>query len=356
MSKLEPESLKQDVNNPGATMATPPSEGLRFSSLLLMLRELGGPFAVVLEAYFLRKSQSLDQNSTLRFLIHDHPVEVSHAIQRLCCVGERIPNETSAVGQVEVSQVTFQSKELPVIDSTKHDDSAWRANNAQRKQVEAFIRQRSQAVRNYQVRLAEGVLDVAHRSAKIFLQHFIVSLVQISRQRQDAGNMNGTRRLSSPKSSVRDSNSKLEDVHQARAEEERRAILAGVTFSKRGRTGEDEDLQFREKLTKVLQEEEDRVRTSATNQAVRSALGGDAKYLRWSQVVQEAPSKTQERSLSPEIKQHEEAEAARTINVAEQALQKSVSLSDLFAVISDGSLAYARNRNHQFRTQLKLYS
>lgn len=355
MSTLAPDAVTQDVSHPFATVAVPATEGLRLSSVLLSLRELGGPYAVALETYFVQKPQALDQKGALTVLIQGHPLEVSRAVQRLFRGGEGILLQTRAVCEVDVSDVTRRSPELSEFDSTKHDDIA-RTNNTQRKQMEAFTRHRSQAVRNLQVRHIEGVLDVAHRSAKTFLQRFIVSLAQMSTQRQEVVNITGSRRLNSPKGAVRESNSKLEDVHNARAEEERQAILAGVTFSKRGRTTEDEDSHFREKLTKALQEEEDRVRTSATNEAVRSALGGDVKYLRWSQVVQEAPNKIQERPRSPEIRQHKKSEAPTTIPIAEQAVRKSVSLIDLFAVVSDDSLAYARTRSQQFRTQMKLYS
>mmetsp|Transcript_5461 Transcript_5461/g.13838 ORF Transcript_5461/g.13838 Transcript_5461/m.13838 type:complete len:177 (+) Transcript_5461:1099-1629(+) len=84
-----------------------------------------------------------------------------------------------------------------------------------------------------------------------------------------------------PKQKVRRINVNREREKGQRLEKERQALLrvGQSILSKRKRDFEDNS-SLKERVTKVRQEEEERIRASVANEAARSALG-DAKYLKW---------------------------------------------------------------------------
>jgi hypothetical protein len=109
---------------------------------------------------------------------------------------------------------------------------------------------------------------------------------------------------------------------------------------------------LKEKVTQVLQEEEDRARASATNEAVRSALGGEAKYLRWSQQAQEISVKFQ--TQPPRTKNAQETTSVKLQRTVEKSTLKSISMLDVFVVLHDDSFVYAKTGKQRFNAQIKL--
>ena len=92
----------------------------------------------------------------------------------------------------------------------------------------------------------------------------------------------------SPKSLVRVTNSQKEVNKKKREESERKVLLkVGEALTKRKKDMSTEFSSMEQKVAKVLQQEEDRVQAHAANQATRTAFGGDAKYMKWQDKVQE---------------------------------------------------------------------
>ena len=92
----------------------------------------------------------------------------------------------------------------------------------------------------------------------------------------------------SPKSLVRVTNSQKEVNKKKREESERKVLLkVGEVLTKRKKDMSTEFSSMEQKVAKVLQQEEDRVQAHAANQATRTAFGGDAKYMKWQDKVQE---------------------------------------------------------------------
>ena len=331
------------------------AEGVSLSTVVRSLKVLGEPHRAAVETYFLKRAHHLEAVRILESLAHEYGSSVARALRALCGadnLNDAVSLKTGA-GIAELTDQTGPSNSV----SVKHARPSRETNEAKRKQIETFIRQRTHALKIHHIRHADGVLDLVHTSAVAQLQRIICLLTHASRRRQDITAAYGVRRLDSPKTIVRESNALLEDGSNLRAEEERRAIiLAGANMAKRGRAVPDDDISFKEKVTKVLQEEEDRATTSATNKAVRSALGGDAKYLRWSQVAHEPAVKMQSQEISQdEMVASEEIKISKTAINIDKDGKKSVSLIDLFVAIGEDSSICARTPSQQFRAQRRLY-
>jgi len=226
------------------------------------------------------------------------------------------------------------------------------SNTTQRKHLETFLKLRLHAFRKYNIRrTADAVLDLVFLGLSSHLEQFIGELV--TTVKCHAGKPAEARNVSSPRLKIRDLNTLLENRQSRRWAEERKAlILAGETF-KRGRTLQEEDDQLKEKVSKVLQEEEDRARAVAANEAARSAIGGEAKYLRWST---KAGADTKQKfaessSLAVLVRPSEDQQT-----MAQKMLKRSVSLTDMFITITRESLlrSSAAKRKQQYLTQLKL--
>ena len=202
------------------------------------------------------------------------------------------------------------------------------------------------------MKCSTDVLDLVHTSTVTHIQQLLLSLVQLSMCRRNM--TTGRRKLDSPRSFVRASNTTLEDDNNLRVQEERKAImLAGEHLARHGQLIPEEDEQLKEKLTQLLQEEEERATASATNEAVRSAFGGEAKYLRWSQKSQQVVDKTSTSTVSVEANK---ADNEFSQDKRDKLVLTSVSVIDFYVLISDGAFRHKRTRRQQFYTQTKICS
>lgn len=86
---------------------------------------------------------------------------------------------------------------------------------------------------------------------------------------------------SEPKQRIRQINVDAEVQKRERVDIERKALLrAGESIMSKRRTRAGDDSHLKEKVARIRQEEEERIRATIANDAARSALG-DAKYLKW---------------------------------------------------------------------------
>ena len=135
---------------------------------------------------------------------------------------------------------------------------------------------------------AEWVINDAMHN---HLKTLIVTLVTQARKRRIGSQhllASFLKSKDSPKSLVRVTNSQKEVNKKKREESERKVLLkVGEALTKRKKDMSTEFSSMEQKVAKVLQQEEDRVQAHAANQATRTAFGGDAKYMKWQDKVQE---------------------------------------------------------------------
>mmetsp|Transcript_5469 Transcript_5469/g.13859 ORF Transcript_5469/g.13859 Transcript_5469/m.13859 type:complete len:396 (+) Transcript_5469:335-1522(+) len=129
----------------------------------------------------------------------------------------------------------------------------------------------------------EKVYEFLEEALQVRLKSFVAHISICAARRNDANRSAFTKCQSAmePKQKVRRINVNREREKGQRLEKERQALLrvGQSILSKRKRDFEDNS-SLKERVTKVRQEEEERIRASVANEAARSALG-DAKYLKW---------------------------------------------------------------------------
>mmetsp|Transcript_5467 Transcript_5467/g.13855 ORF Transcript_5467/g.13855 Transcript_5467/m.13855 type:complete len:402 (+) Transcript_5467:335-1540(+) len=127
------------------------------------------------------------------------------------------------------------------------------------------------------------VYEFLEEALQVRLKSFVAHISICAARRNDANRSAFTKCQSAmePKQKVRRINVNREREKGQRLEKERQALLrvGQSILSKRKRDFEDNS-SLKERVTKVRQEEEERIRASVANEAARSALG-DAKYLKW---------------------------------------------------------------------------
>ena len=333
-----------------------PSMNVQLSSVLHALREIDGPHGGAVEMYLSLKSRRESARHIFNSLFSEYGSKTLRVVRSLSFGSSHIDLQ-------DLNVCDDANAHIESIDSKKTSRSStfgkrrsvmWLTSGAQRKQLEIFIRQRALSSKSHHLQYSGTVVDLIHTSVVVQLQQFVLALTRVSAQRKDVSDSSDYRRIDSPRTTVRNSNAILEDVNQLRVEEERQAIiLAGANLAKRGRASPEEDARLKEKVTQVLQEEEDRARTSATNKAVRSALGGDAKYLRWSQQAL-GPNVKLQTQPPKDPENAEEMTPATVLRNIEKRSLKSISMLDVFVALHDDSFVYARTGKQRFSAQIKL--
>lgn len=320
------------------------AHGISLSSILCHLRDLSKGDPTSSGTYILDKAQQKEMSSIIRALSKHHRTNFLKAVRVIGCGLERtIPSK---------GQPTLRCPEN-IETLVKRHSVPWLTDGAQRKRIDTFVRQRLHLLRNQHMKCSTDVLDLVHTSTVTHIQQLVLSLVQLSMRRRKLPT--GRHKLDSPRNRVRASNATLEDDNNLRVEEERKAImLAGEHLTRRGQLIPEEDEQLKEKLTQLLQEEEERATASATNEAVRSAFGGDAKYLRWSQKSQQAVVKTSASASTLSVEANKMDDRFSQNSSRDKLVSKSVSLIDLHVLISDGAVRHQRTRRQQFYTQMKI--
>lgn len=135
---------------------------------------------------------------------------------------------------------------------------------------------------------AEWVINDAMHS---HLKMLIATVVSQSRKRRIGSQHISASFLKSkvsPKALIRVINNQKEIKKRTREELERKMLLkVGEALTKRKKDISAEFSSMEQKVAKALQQEEERVQAHAANQATRTAFGGDAKYMKWQDKVQE---------------------------------------------------------------------
>ena len=320
------------------------THGMSLSSILCHLRGLSKDDPTSSGTYIADKTQQKEMTIVLRALSKHHRTNFLKAVRAIGCGSDRtIPTREQSSPRCRENVETLAKTRQSV---------PWLTNAAQRKRIETFVRQRLHLLRNQHMKCSTDVLDLVHTSTVTHIQQLLLSLVQLSMCRRNM--TTGRRKLDSPRSFVRASNTTLEDDNNLRVQEERKAImLAGEHLARHGQLIPEEDEQLKEKLTQLLQEEEERATASATNEAVRSAFGGEAKYLRWSQKSQQVVDKTSTSTVSVEANK---ADNEFSQDKRDKLVLTSVSVIDFYMLISDGAFRHKRTRRQQFYTQTKICS
>ncbi len=333
-----------------------PTINLQLSSVLHALQGLDEPHRRLVEMYLLMKSQRESAKNIFNKLFREYGSKALRVVRSLSFGSSHEHLHTVTVHNDSNVHAKSTDSNHTSHNSTfgKRQSVMWLTSGAQRKQLEIFIRQRALSLKSYHVQYSGSVVDLIHTSAVVQLQQFVLALTRASARRKDLSDSSGCHRIDSPRTTVRNSNAILEDGNKLRVEEERQAIiLAGANLAKRGRAAPEEDAHLKEKVTQVLQEEEDRARASATNEAVRSALGGDAKYLRWSQQAQEISVKVQTQPPK-NTKNAQETASVKLQRTIEKRTLKSISMLDVFVVLHDDFFVYAKTGKQRFNAQIKL--
>jgi len=132
-----------------------------------------------------------------------------------------------------------------------------------------------------QVRTQES--NFLEEALQVRLKGFIAALGLSAARRNDA-NKDAFKRTQStpePKQQIRRINVTLEQEKGERVEKERQALLrVGQSILNKRKRDFEENSFLKDKVAKVRQEEDERIRATVANQAARDALG-DAKYLKW---------------------------------------------------------------------------
>jgi hypothetical protein len=332
-----------------------PSVDLQLSSVLHALQGLDEPHRRLVEMYLLMKSQRESAKNIFNKLFRECGSKALRVVRSLSFGSSHEDLRRVTVHDDSNVHAKSTNSKHPSHNSTfgKRQSVMWLTSGAQRKQLEIFIRQRALSLKSHHVQYSGSIVDLIHTSAVVQLQQFVLALTRASARRKDLSDSSGCHRIDSPRTTVRNSNAVLDDGNKLRVEEERQAIiLAGANLAKRGRAAPEEDAHLKEKVTQVLQEEEDRARASVTNEAVRSALGGEAKYLRWSQQAQEISVKFQ--TQPPRTKNAQETTSVKLQRTVEKSTLKSISMLDVFVVLHDDSFVYAKTGKQRFNAQIKL--
>lgn len=252
------------------------------SSILLAARSSGtySVFCSLLQSYQTLKSSGSDTKRILETLLRSHKQLIYQSFRTL----HAQRNTTSPFSQPEKPSRPPGTKHANQVTAGRVSRQHYFSKLGQ---LEYFIRNRLRMLK-----LQGESLSVLQSALHDYVRKIIASTAQVAERRHRHTSNNGLRPLFVPKRAVRQINSSLQKAHKIRVEQERQALLlVGENLAKRGRGARDEDVGLQEKLSKVLREEEDRAVATATNEAVRSALGGDAKYLRWAQMQQGQPTK-----------------------------------------------------------------
>jgi len=125
--------------------------------------------------------------------------------------------------------------------------------------------------------------DLLEEALQIHLRCLIMKIVNRALQRNDSKpNVLGrSNTRSEPKQRIRQINIDAEVQKRERLDIERKALLrVGESILSKRRTRAGDDSHLKEKVARIRQEEEERIRATMANDAARSALG-DAKYLKW---------------------------------------------------------------------------
>jgi len=135
------------------------------------------------------------------------------------------------------------------------------------------------------IRIDNSVYDILECALQTRLKCFLENVAQFAARRRDTfGTATSFKEkivTFDPKQKIRSTNIQLELEKEERLERERQALLrVGESISSKRKRDFIENSTLKERVAKVQQEEEDRIRASVTNQAARSALG-EAKYLKW---------------------------------------------------------------------------
>ena len=330
---------------------------LRFGAFLLHLRqyESADGFSALVEVYFSNKVGShAKAQPVFRDIYLKHRVCVLKATYELFTKTSTI-SSSQDVGISCVGTKTLQRGEPRGISvesyPSDHANSIRLSNSSQRKHLDSFVKQRLYLLRKYNIRrTADVIIDVAFMGLRSRLKLLVDTAVTVSRSH--GVHTMRARSVSSPRTSVRQLNSRLEERQNLRCAEERKAlILAGETL-KRNRVAPDDDEQLKEKVTKVLQEEEDRARAMAANEAARSALGGDAKYLRWS--IKD--SQIKHTTTEPESKIPVAVLTQPSITAPQKILKRGITLADLFFAMHREApvRTSTKTRKQQYLAQVKL--
>jgi hypothetical protein len=133
----------------------------------------------------------------------------------------------------------------------------------------------------------EKVYEFLEEALQIRLKNFVANVSSCAARRNDA-NKNSFKTGQSatePKQKIRRINVNQEREKSARLEKERQALLrVGQSISSKRKQDVEENSSLKERVAKVRQEEEERIRANDANRAARNALGsnaGEAKYLKW---------------------------------------------------------------------------
>jgi hypothetical protein len=336
---------------------------LHLSTFLLQVRKYESTegFGALVEAYFSNKTGGhVNKQNTFRDIYLERRVCVLKAAYELFTKSSPVSSSKEAfqdftevgVCPTNLHQIELQGRSTGNPRSDR-SNSLQLSNNSQRRHLEVFVKQRLHLLRKYNIRrVTDDIIDVAFMGLKSRLELFVNTVVTISGSHGACARI--SRKVSSPRQSVRQLNAGVEERQNLRCAEERKALILASETLKRGRSAPDDDDQLKEKVTKVLQEEEDRARAIAANEAARSALGGDAKYLRWSLKNSQSKQSTTE----PERERTLTCLPEPLIPKAQEILKRSITLTDVFLAMHREApvRTSSMRRKQQYLAQVKMNS
>jgi len=132
-------------------------------------------------------------------------------------------------------------------------------------------------------RVENKVYSLLEEALQVHMRNLIMKIVDRAFQRNDSKKIvHGQYNIhSEPKQRIRQINVDAETRKRERVENERKALLrVGESILSKRKSYFEEDSHLKEKVAKIRQEEEERIRATIANEAARSALGS-AKYLKW---------------------------------------------------------------------------
>lgn len=128
----------------------------------------------------------------------------------------------------------------------------------------------------------QNVYATTAKASEIFLREIIANIVKVSRKKNDSNRTGFTLKyiVANPREEVRAINVKCNSKQNQRKNKERMELLKiGENIGKRRQETQSVLLQIR--AAQAQEEEEGRIQTFAANEAARTALGDEGKYLKW---------------------------------------------------------------------------
>lgn len=309
--------------------------GFRISKLIYRLREYDEAFDELARSYILQRAMAKKISAVFKDIdsnilipssedgtsIRPSTQDVLHKLYRIQENSYREPSGKSRNGQQSELELDVTEASFDVLNSVGINAQDEEARSLMlkdvinRKAVGIDNIGRNKGLQNAAAkRIAahvhfnskQEVFDTFAKASEIFLSNIVTNIIRVSRRKNDS-NLHGFSLkyvTAKPREEVRAINIRNSLELSKRKDRERNELLKMNENTGKGKQ-ENQSAKLQHRAAQAKEEEEERIQTVAANQAARTALGHDGKYLKWShQNVSKAKSAVNLRLNSTEKIDH----------------------------------------------------